>query len=156
MTAVPAMKVAMRAHFLRLAIIAPATIVVQLSLRELKAATFAPSGLLKIPRKMLAFANMRTTSDIVAVAATRGTSPPLGFRFAELAKCVATECDQSRSDEKLPERRQGVDDRLPILRELREVDVNRMLRYTETIVPLVDKPKIQGCHRIYPPRDCSA
>ena len=137
-------------------LLSAATIVVQLGFRELTAATFAPSILLEIPRKMLAFSDMRTTSDVVAVAAARGTSPPLGFRFAELAKCVATECDRSRSDEKLPERRQAVDDGLPIVRELGEVDVNGMLRYTERIAPLVDKPRIQDCHRSSPPGECSA
>jgi hypothetical protein len=49
MTAVPALKVARTAHFLRLAVIGPAGIVMQLGFRELVAAALAPSGLLEIP-----------------------------------------------------------------------------------------------------------
>jgi hypothetical protein len=49
MTAVPALKVTRSAHFLGLAIVGPAAIVMQLRFRELVAAALAPSGLLEIP-----------------------------------------------------------------------------------------------------------
>src|ERR1035438_8853915 len=61
---------------------------------------------------------MGTTGDIVALAAACGTSPPLRFGFAELVKCPATECNQRRSHEVLPQCRQRVDDGLLVGRKL--------------------------------------
>jgi len=46
---------------------------------------------------VLALAEMGATGDVVAPAAACGTSPPLGFGFAELIKSVDTERNQSRS-----------------------------------------------------------
>src|ERR1035437_11163231 len=83
---------------------------------------------------------MGTTGDSVALAAACGTSPPLRFGFAELVKCVATECNQSRSHEELPQCRQRVDDGLLVGRKLREIDVNRLLWDIERVGLLVDEP----------------
>jgi hypothetical protein len=122
----------------------------QLGFRKLVAAALTPSGLLECRWKVAPLADVGTTGDIVALAAAGGTSPPPRFGFAELVKCVATECKHSRSHKKCPECRHSVDDELLVGRKLREIDVNRLLRDTERLGLLVDGPVIHNCHQISP------
>src|SRR5580704_6641629 len=96
----------------------------------------------------MALADLGAPGNVVALAAACGTSPPLGFGFAELVKYVTTECNQSRSHEKLPKCRQRVDDGLLVGRKPREIEVNLLLRNIERVGLLLDKPGIHDRHRI--------